>query len=258
MNDLIITLIQADLIWEDSLANHLKFEQLFGEIVTPTDIIILPEMFTTGFSMSPKLLAEPFPGPTSKWLQKYAKELNAAIVGSLIIKENDHFYNRLLWVMPDGEIFHYDKRHLFSLAGEHLEYSAGENQLLITYKGWKIMPLICYDLRFPAWSRNTVDYDLLLYIANFPDRRGFAWRSLLRARAIENQAYTIGLNRVGLDGNNIYYAGDSCVLNFDGHPLAQLPPREIIHHTVLKAKPQQVFREKLAFLNDKDSFEFLK
>lgn len=254
MNSLEITLVQTDLIWEDAQSNRLKLESFFKQIKSPTDVILLPEMFTTGFSMSPQPLAEALPGISSDWMRKWAKKTNAAIVGSLIIKEKDQYYNRLLWVMPDGEIFHYDKRHLFSLAGEHHQYTAGQKPLVIEYRGWKIMPLVCYDLRFPVWSRNTMNYDLLIYIANFPDLRSFAWRSLLKARAIENQSYTVGLNRVGVDGNDVYYAGDSCVLNYDGTYRKQLPPREVMVSIHLDYEQQQQFRREFAFLDDRDSF----
>ena len=256
MNNLNLTLIQADLIWEDALGNRKKFDQLFRQIQSPTDLVILPEMFTTGFSMSPQALAEELPGISSEWMTAWAIKLDAAIVGSLIIKEKNKYYNRLLWVMPDGEVLHYDKRHLFSLAGEHHHYTAGRESLIVEYKGWKIMPLVCYDLRFPAWSRNTVNYDLLIYIANFPDRRSFAWNNLLKARAIENQSYTVGLNRVGIDGNDVYYAGDSCVLDYAGNYHLQLPPREIIQSTCLDYKQQKEFRKKFAFLDDRDLFNF--
>ena len=257
MDNLKITLVQADLIWEDATANKLKFDRFFENINTPTDLIILPEMFTTGFSMFPQPLAEVLPGTTSEWLKKWAEKLNAAIVGSLIIKEKNRYYNRLLWVMPDGKILHYDKRHLFSFANEHQQYTAGQEQLIVQYKGWKIMPLICYDLRFPVWSRNTMEYDLLIYIANFPDKRNYAWRNLLRARAIENQAYTIGLNRVGTDGNDVYYAGNSCVLNYDGHYKAQLSPGEIMQTVTLHHDEQKQFRKNFAFLDDQDAFDFI-
>lgn len=256
MNNLNITLIQADLVWENASANRIKFDQALKQVSKFTDLIILPEMFTTGFSMYPQSLAEEFPGTTSDWLKKWAKKLDAAIVGSLIIKEKGHYYNRLLWAMPNGEFYDYNKRHLFSLAGEHHQYKSGQSQVIIEYKGWKIMPLVCYDLRFPVWSRNTMNYDLLIYIANFPERRSYAWRNLLKARAIENQAYTIGLNRVGTDGNGIYYAGDSCVLNYEGRYNTLLPSREFIQNITLNYNEQKDFREKFAFLNDRDLFDF--
>lgn len=254
MERLKIALFQADLIWEQAADNRHKFTRLFESIAPGTDLIVLPEMFTTGFSMEPAKLAETMTGETVAWLQQQAAAMNTAITGSVIIEENGNFYNRLLWVFPNGTIRSYDKRHLFTLAGEEKVYTPGKEQLLVEYKGWKIMPLICYDLRFPVWSRNQFDYDLLLYVANFPDKRGLAWRTLLQARAIENQAYTIGLNRVGTDGNGAYYAGDSCLVNYDGKISQHLPPREMVAQFEIKKEEQDNFRKKLAFLADQDKF----
>lgn len=255
MSELKIALVQADLVWEDAARNRAKFEQLLSQVSPEADIIVLPEMFTTGFSMNPQPLAETMDGQTVQWMQEQARKKRAVVTGSVIIEEGGtRYYNRLIWATPDGELKHYDKRHLFTLAGEQHSYTAGEAQLLINYKGWKIMPLICYDLRFPVWSRNQFQYDLLLYVANFPDKRGFAWRHLLQARAIENQTYTIGLNRVGTDGNGIYYAGDSMLVNYDGRIHTHLAPREMVQEVVIRKEPQDTFRQKLAFLPDQDRF----
>lgn len=252
MENLRITLVQSNLFWEDKNANLKHFESLLKPLAKQTDLIILPEMFTTGFSMNTLKLAELMSGTTVKWLKKQANLLSAAIIGSCIITESGQYYNRLIWVEPNGSIQYYDKRHLFSFANEHEHYTAGEKHLLVEYKGWKIMPLICYDLRFPVWSRNTVDYDLLIYIANFPEKRSFAWKQLLTARAIENQAYTIGVNRIGEDGKGIAYAGDSCLLAFSGKTLLDLKDKEIINTISLSYTEQQDFRKQFAFLQDRD------
>jgi predicted amidohydrolase len=249
-----VSLIQAGLVWEDQPANLRQFNEIISPLRGYTDLIILPEMFTTGFSMSPERLAESQNGPTSIWMADQAAKTGAVVVGSLIISENGHYYNRLLWVRPDGTVSHYDKRHLFTLSGEHLHYSPGKHRLLVELNGWKICPLICYDLRFPVWSRNTHPFDLLIYTANFPARRSHAWKQLLIARAIENQCYTIGVNRIGTDGNGLDYAGDSCILDFEGCYLAQAHTGEHVISSVLEAAPMQDFRKKFPFLNDMDDF----
>ncbi|MEL6831933.1 MAG: amidohydrolase [Bacteroidota bacterium] len=254
MSELKLALVQADLIWENASRNRDKFERLLAGLSPGTDIVVLPEMFSTGFSMEPQRLAEPMDGPTITWMREKAATLGAVITGSVIIEEGGKYFNRLLWITPDGELEQYNKRHLFTLAGEEKVYTAGTEQLVLTYRDWKIMPLVCYDLRFPVWSRNQFQYDLLLYVANFPDKRGFAWRTLLQARAIENQSYTIGLNRVGTDGNGIYYAGDSMLVNYDGSIKTHLPPREMVQEVVIMRAPQDTFRQKLAFLPDQDQF----
>ena len=258
MSELKIALIQADLVWENAARNREKFEQLLAQVSPGVDIIVLPEMFTTGFSMKPQALAETMTGETVEWMSKQAQSKGAVITGSVIIEEDGQYFNRLIWSTPTGELQYYNKRHLFTLAGEEKVYTAGTEQLLLNYKGWKIMPLICYDLRFPVWSRNQFQYDLLLYVANFPDKRGLAWRSLLQARAIENQSYTIGLNRVGTDGNGIYYAGDSMLVSYDGTILNHLPPREMVQEFIITKDSQNNFRKKLAFLPDQDRFEIGK
>ncbi|KAA3632908.1 MAG: amidohydrolase, partial [Bacteroidetes bacterium] len=212
MKALRLSIVQDHLAWEQKQQNLKHFSKVLSPLKGETDLIVLPEMFTTGFSMNAEKLAETMEGPTVQWLKKQAADLSAAIMGSCIIRDMGKFYNRLLFVTPEGKTFYYDKRHLFSFAGEHEYYTGGTHRILIPYKGWKIMPQICYDLRFPVWSRNTDDYDLLIYVANFPDKRRFAWQQLLTARAIENQVYTIGVNRIGLDENGIEYSGDSVCL----------------------------------------------
>ncbi|MEZ4984663.1 MAG: amidohydrolase [Saprospiraceae bacterium] len=249
-----LTLVQTDIVWQSPVQNKQRIASLLANIVGTTDVIVLPEMFTTGFTMQPEQWSESTEGPTWQWMKALAVEKQAAVVGSVAIEEDGSYYNRLYWVMPDGTTYTYDKRHLFTLAGEHLHYCAGTDRLVVDFKGWRIMPLVCYDIRFPVWSRNNSGYDLLLYIANFPDRRGHAWRSLLMARAIENVAYTVGLNRVGMDGNGVYHAGDSMLIGFDGRIHAHLPAREWVEQVTITKQPLLDFRDRMSFLNDSDEF----
>lgn len=255
MEDLRVTLVQTSLHWENPKANRQQFDEKLAPLAGKTDIIILPEMFTTGFSMRAAALAEPMDGPTLRWLTSKATELNAVVTGSFIAEENGNYYNRLVWMRPDGSYETYDKRHLFTFADEDRHYAAGEQRLIVEWKGWKILPLICYDLRFPVWSRNTEDYDLLIYVANFPELRSFAWKSLLVARAVENLAYTIGVNRVGTDGKDISYSGDSVLLDFSGEARYQISHIEDVFTTTISYQEQQAFRQRFAFLNDRDRFE---
>jgi len=255
MTDLRISLVQTYIHWEDKASNFRLFEKHLAGLAGQTDLILLPEMFTTGFTMAASRLAEPLPGPTLHWMQRMARSTDAVLAGSYIAKDDGGYFNRLLWMRPDGSWAHYDKRHLFTLAGEHEHFQAGERQLLVELKGWQIMPLICYDLRFPVWSRNTMHYDLLLYVANFPARRRLAWKSLLQARAIENQAYTIGLNRVGRDGNDIYYAGDSMCFDAVGEVLCHLAHTEQVVTLTLDAAHQGALRERFQFLPDRENFQ---
>ena len=197
-----VAIIQTALIWENPNANRIQFEEKIRGIEQNVDLIVLPEMFSTGFTMNPETVAETMNGETISWMQTLAKHKNSAITGSLVIVENGKYYNRLVFVLPSGEIKHYDKRHLFSLAGEEKVYTKGKTKLIIEYKGFKICPLICYDLRFPVFSRNVEDYDVLLYVANWPKPRINAWNALLKARAIENMCYVVGVNRIGEDQNN--------------------------------------------------------
>jgi omega-amidase len=257
MKDLRITLVQATLTWENPSENRQRFQELLLPLSGKTDLIILPEMFTTGFSMNPAPLAEPMDGPTVQWLTTMAHKTGAVLTGSFIAKANNSFFNRLVWARPDGTYTTYDKRHLFSFANEHQHYSSGHQHLLEEWKGWKILPLICYDLRFPVWSRNTQGYDLLIYVANWPQKRSYAWTSLLTARAIENQAYTVGVNRVGIDGNGIAYSGDSRLIDYSGAPILTAAHQEQVLTATLSRDQLVTFRDRFRFLQDQDDFRFL-
>lgn len=246
-----ITLVQTALHWEDIEANLKMFSQKLADL-PPTDLVILPEMFTTGFSMNAAALAESMEGQSIAWMKAEAARLKAVVTGSLIIKENGHYYNRLIWMRPDASFEFYDKKHLFTMAKEEETYTAGAQKLIIEHMGFKICPLICYDLRFPVWNRNKEDYDLALYVANWPDKRSYHWRSLLTARAIENQAYVVAVNRVGTDGKDFYYSGHSSLIDPAGEILYQKADEEdIVHFTISKSHLQEV-REKLPFLKDRD------
>ncbi len=255
MQDLTVTLVQSTLHWEQPEANRTMFAEKLAAIKEKTDLVVLPEMFTTGFSMNAAELAEEMDGPTVFWMKKMALSLDAAITGSLIIKEKENYYNRLVWVLPNGGVSYYDKRHLFTMAKEELTYTAGRERLILDWRGWKICPLVCYDLRFPVWSRNDVNYDLLIYIANWPEKRNFAWKNLLQARAIENQAWTIGVNRVGEDGNGWYFSGDSSVYGPLGADFYyQNAHKEDIFTYKLLANRISEIRSQMPFLEDMDDF----
>jgi omega-amidase len=256
MQHLKIAILQADLVWQNSAENLKKFSEKIYQINEQVDLIVLPEMFTTGFSMHPQKIGDTMHGETVAWMRKTASEKNAAVVGSVIIFENNNFYNRFLFVHPSGEINFYDKRHLFTLAGEDKVYVAGKEKLIVDYKGWKICPLVCYDLRFPVWARNAEDYDLLIYVANWPKIRIAAWDTLLKARAIENMCYTIGVNRVGVDANNYEYSGHSAAFNCLGEQVAETTENkeETVVFTLDKNHSSEI-RNKLGFLNDRDTFE---
>jgi predicted amidohydrolase len=254
-NQLKVALIQADLVWENPKQNRLNFFEKIKSIQEQVDLILLPEMFTTGFTMNAEAVAETMNGETVSWMKQIASSKNAAIVGSFVITENNKFYNRLLFVEPTGKITHYDKRHTFTLVGEEKIYTAGENKVIIDFKGWKICPLICYDLRFPVWARNTEDYDVLLYVANWPTPRISAWDALLKARAIENMSYCIGVNRVGIDGVNSKYLGHSAVYNVLGEAISAVKPNEEqIEIVTLEKRHISAYRNKFKFLNDRDAF----
>jgi len=243
------------LVWENPSQNRLNFLNKIDSITQPIDIIVLPEMFTSGFTMNPKDVAETMQGETVSWMKSIASKKQAAITGSLIIKENDNYYNRLLFVHPNGEINSYDKRHTFTLAGEDKVYTAGTKKLIVAFKGWGICPLICYDLRFPVWARNTENYEVLIYVANWPKPRVNAWDALLKARAIENMSYCIGVNRVGLDANNHEYSGHSAAYDVLGNRLDTTPfDKEAISIVTLDKTELENYRNKLNFLNDKDEF----
>lgn len=254
-NELKIALIQTELVWENPEQNRIRFTEKIQSISDAIDIIVLPEMFTSGFTMNPQNVAETMFGDTVVWMQELALKKQTAIVGSLVIKEDKHYYNRMLFVHPNGIIETYDKKHTFTLAGEDKAYTAGNEKLLVTYKGWKICPLICYDLRFPVWARNVEDYDLLIYVANWPKVRITAWDTLLKARAIENMAYCVGVNRVGTDGNNHEYNGHSAVFDVLGKKLDSIPDnQEAVEIITLSKSHIKLNREKFNFLNDKDTF----
>ena len=234
------------------------FTDKISSLREETDIIILPEMFTTGFTMKAASLAEEMDGQTMQWMRRVARQKNCIVTGSLIIEEDQKYYNRLLWMQPDGSFHHYDKRHLFRLGEEEKTYTAGDNQWIMHWKGWKIFPLICYDLRFPVWSRRTtsLDYDLLIYVANWPERRIQAWKTLLPARAVENQCFVAGLNRTGTDGNGMIHTGDSAVYDFKGSIISTTKPNEENTETVsLDLEALQEFRKQFPFSEDADSFE---
>ena len=252
-----IALIQISLVWEDPKSNRVNIEQKINAIESGTDLIVLPEMFTTGFTMHPEAFAETMEGKTVLWMQSLAKAKNAAITGSLVIIENGNYYNRLLFVFPSGEIQFYNKRHLFTLAGEDQSYTNGTQKLIIEYKGWKICPLICYDLRFPVFSRNTENYDLLIYVANWPKTRINAWDTLLKARAIENMSYTIGVNRLGIDNNNLEYVGHSQLTDYLGNSVIEPHKEEGVFIAEIDKKTLVETRKKLDFLKDQDHFELL-
>lgn len=250
-----IALVQTPLVWQDCEANRNLLEEKINAIAEPVDIIVLPEMFSTGFTMMPNECAETMNGKSVKWMKRLAWEKNSAIVGSLVIKSGVKCYNRLLFVRPTGEIETYDKRHLFTLAGEDKVYTSGKKKLVLDYKGFKICPLICYDLRFPAFSRNVEDYDLLIYVANWPLPRIAAWDALLKARAIENMCYVVGVNRVGEDWNKHQYPGHSQVLDYLGETLLSAWENEGIFIIGIDKNPMLETRKKLAFLNDRDQIK---
>ncbi|MEM7573791.1 MAG: amidohydrolase [Bacteroidota bacterium] len=255
MQDLRLTLVQMDIHWQQPAKNREKVAGQIKSLTGQTDLIILPEMFTTGFSMDAATQAENMDGETVTWMRNWARQLGAAITGSLIIEEAGHYYNRLVWMAPDGEFQAYDKRHLFAMAGEDAAYTRGQDRLIVNYRGWRICPLICYDLRFPVWARNDDAYDLLIYIANWPDRRAYDWQTLLRARAIENQCYVAAVNRVGEDVNGLHYQGDSCVIDPGWRKvLYQQSQQEAVQTIKLSAEQLQRVREKLPFLADRDEF----
>ena len=250
-----IAILQIDLSWEDPTTNRKKFQDMIQGLSPEVDLIVLPEMFPTGFSMNAAALAEPLVGPSLEWMREMASEKDAAVTGSVIVEEEGKFFNRLFFVFPDGTYKKYDKRHTFTLAGEHEVYDPGSERLILMYKGWKICPLVCYDLRFPVWARNTEDYDLLLFVANWPAVRILAWDTLLKARAIENLCYCIGVNRIGTDGNGHPYIGHSAIYDCLGK-LVSSPEfeGEMLEEVVLQKGHVEETRAKLKFLQDRDSF----
>lgn len=256
MQDLRITLVQADLIWHQPEANRTQFEDIFADLEGKTDLIVLPEMFTTGFTMTPEALAEPEDGETVQWLKQQAHRLDVAIVGSVVTQVGDHYRNRLFFTPPNGEQQVYDKRHLFRMGGEHNHYEAGRERVVVEYKGWRIMPQICYDLRFPVFSRNHNEYDLLLYVANWPKPRRQPWRTLLQARAIENLTYVAGVNRVGTDGAGLEYSGDSLLVDFTGECLIdQAAEQAFVETYTLDSRALNDFRKRFPAWMDADAFD---
>ena len=258
MENLTITLIQSDITWHDAEKNLKRLESVFSNIKTATDLIILPEMFTTGFTMIPEEVSEPMNGKTVNFLRRFSRELGTDITGSVVISENNRFYNRLIWVRPDGMTLTYDKRHLFRMAGEEKIYSPGSDLLTVELKGWRIRPFICYDLRFPVWSRNAgMKYDLAIYTANWPAKRKLHWDLLLQARAVENQCYVAGVNRSGTDGNDISYSGRSAVIDFAGKIISRCGDIECVETVELSGAELLAYRETFPAWKDCDKFKIL-
>ncbi|MGC4035620.1 MAG: amidohydrolase [Chitinophagaceae bacterium] len=268
MSTLTITIIQSHLHWKDKAANLKMFEEKIENIKEKTEIVVLPEMFSTGFVIEPAELAETMDGETVQWMKRVSAKRKIILAGSVIIKENDdaglHFYNRLIWMLPNGECGFYDKRHRFAFAGEDQRYTAGNKRLIASVKGWKINLLVCYDLRFPVWSRQSPDtedslpeYDVLVYVANWPERRNHAWKTLLQARAIENQCYVVGVNRVGKDGTDLYHSGDSMIIDPLGEAIYHKKDDEDIFTITIDKDGLQNVREKFPFWKDADNFSIL-
>lgn len=272
MSTLTITGIQSTLHWEAKKANLQMFEEKIFSISKPTEIVVLPEMFSTGFSMQPEKLAETMEGETMQWMKQVASKKKIILTGSLIIKDSsppgsggEVYYNRLVWVLPNGQVGYYDKRHLFAYADEDQHYTPGEKRLIASVKGWKINLLVCYDLRFPVWSRQSPppsgevgrgpEYDVLIYVANWPERRVHAWTTLLRARAIENQCYVIGVNRTGEDGNKIHYTGESMAIDPMGEILYHKKDEDDVFTVTLDRSHLEKVREKFPFWKDADGFK---
>jgi predicted amidohydrolase len=256
-----VTIVQAPLVWADKKANLAYFAKTLEPLVGGTDLVVLPEMFATGFVTDPTEVAETMNGIVMDWMTATASNLGCVITGSITIAEKGRYYNRLIWMRPDGSFETYDKRHLFRMGNEHQRFSAGKKQLIVDLKGWKIMPLVCYDLRFPVWSKNrykdgSYEYDLVLYIANWPASRSSVWKWLLTARAIENLAYCVGVNRIGEDGRGLPHKGDSRVLDFKGRKIVKAATGvESVHTVTLDHKKLQDFRTRFAVGLDWDFFD---
>ena len=254
MEELHVAMVQTSLNWEDPGANRASFSAKLEKLEAPVDLIVLPEMFTTGFTMNPGVIPSTEGEKTLNWMEQQAAKYKAGIIGSIVFTTDDNrHFNRLFFVGPEGEREYYDKRHTFTLAGEHKEYESGKKRVLFNYKGFRICPMICYDLRFPVWSRNTDDYDLLIYVANWPATRVGAWDALLRARAIENMSYCIGVNRIGSDHNGLQYTGHSAAYDCLGNTMV-FSKEETILKTILTRQHLTENRDKLQFLNDRDNF----
>jgi predicted amidohydrolase len=257
MSTLTVSIVQTELHWHDAERNLARFSRILAQRETEPDLIVLPEMFTTGFTMHARENAERMDGSSVAWMKEEAANASAALCGSLIIEVDGEYYNRFIVAHPNGFVEHYDKRHLFRLAGEHEHYSCGTKPCTFSLKGWRIRPMVCYDLRFPVWSRNRDDYDLLVYVANWPDRRHLAWEILIRARAIENLAYVAAVNRIGTDGNDIRYAGGSAILNYMGQDVAALSSEPGITTASLDMADMTKFRQQFPFHLDADEFSLL-
>lgn len=258
MSILKITTFQAYLFWENIDKNLENLGLRLSAIREKTDLIVLPEMFSTGFSMNPEKLAEEMSGKTMQWMYAQAQKFECVITGTIIISEAGKFYNRLIWMRPDGSFEKYDKRHLFGFAGEDKHYTAGNKKLFVELNGWKICPVICYDLRFPVWLRNTNnDYDMLLVLANWPERRSLHWRTLIPARAVENQAYVVAVNRVGHDGNEIYHSGDSMCIDPNGKVIYYKPNDEDLYTFPINLEEVEKSRRNFPFLQDGDDFKII-
>lgn len=249
-----IALIQSSLFWENPAANRAYFDDVFHSLSDNPDLIILPEMFTSGFTMKPANVAETMEGDTVKWMKERSRTIGSVLTGSIVIRDGERNFNRLIWAMPTGEVVYYDKRHRFSMAGEDADYTAGENPLVIEWKGWQISPFICYDLRFPAWSRQVAGVDLMIYVANWPETRRHHWQKLLQARAIENQCFVAGVNRVGTDDNGLVYAGDSMLIDFNGEPIRSASRSPSVLSCSLDKDALQEWRQRMPFLRDRDTF----
>ncbi len=260
-----IVIVQPAIIWESPAENLEKYNHLLSGIKNDPDLIVLPEMFTTGFSMNSEKLAVPHENPVIGWMRGKATRFGSAITGSLIIEdtgkspEKDEnitksFFNRLIFINEEGELSYYDKRHMFRMGGEGDHFTAGKERLIVNYKAWRICPLICYDLRFPVWSRNREEYDLLLYVANWPAARSEVWNTLLRARAIENQSWVIGVNRTGKDGEGMEYNGESQVIDPKGNVLVKLGKEEAITEVKISLEDLDIFRQKFPVWKDRDPF----
>jgi len=264
MQDLKVTIIQTDLAWRNPDQNLSHFDNLISGLKENTDLIVLPEMFTTGFTVKPNTMAERHNGRTLNWMRGKASDHDCVVIGSYIIEEEEKFYNRLYVVYPNGRALMYDKKHLFRMAEEDKQFTPGTGKVIAKVKGWKISPLICYDLRFPVWSRNRFsndqyEYDCLIYVANWPEIRSYAWKTLLVARAIENQSYAIGVNRIGTDGNGISHSGDSMVIDPWGAVLSKTAPHTESLETInISAEKLESFRKKVTFGMDWEKFEILE
>lgn len=256
MQDLRVSLLQSELHWQDGAANRNNLGSMMEDL-PETDLVVIPETFASGFTMNSAEVAEPMNGPSVTWMRERAKSGNYAVTGSLVIQEGAYVYNRMLFATPEGDLHWYDKRHLFRMAEEHENYTPGKVRLTVTYRGWRICPLVCYDLRFPVWSRNRDDYDLLLYVANWPKPRVNAWSTLLAARAIENLSFVVGVNRIGEDGNGVTYPGESAAYDYLGKPLAELGDKKGKATVTLDAAGLAKFRDRFPVHLDADSFRLL-